>query len=91
MARRRVEASPDASDGPPARLLHFDAEQWIDRTEPVPESWREGYPFHLFQAKRRWQNARRQWATEHGMKVFEAFPLATWLPGRNHGNINKGK
>jgi hypothetical protein len=83
VARRRVEEPVDQGDGPPEKLRRFNLDDWADYSQPVPESWpHDGYPYHLFMAKRRWQTARREWAAEHGKRLFEAFPVASWLPER---------
>ncbi|GAB2820616.1 hypothetical protein GCM10022221_18180 [Actinocorallia aurea] len=58
----------------PDELRAFELDDWIDRSEPIPESWNrpgETYSYHLFRARRRWIDARREWAAANGTSVLQ--------------------
>ena len=72
--RRRRPPPPRDSDGIPEWVKHFDYQQWADETEQPPP-WRtdpHAWPsWWLIRAWRRWQDACRQWATDHpGVDLF---------------------
>ncbi|GAB2846163.1 hypothetical protein GCM10022221_51810 [Actinocorallia aurea] len=57
-----------------ACVREFRYEDWADESEPIPESWKrpgETYPYHVFRARRRWMDARREWAAANGKTVLQ--------------------
>lgn len=82
MARLRRPERPAASEGPPPHLVRFHAPDWEDTRrpvrEPAPPDAEVEQVVHigrLTAARRRFNDARAEWAAENGIRRWG------WTPG----------